>query len=36
MTELIGIGMVMLLPMIGIGVSLYYSWVYTKDIGKEE
>ena len=34
-TEIIGIGMVMILPMLGIGWAIYYSWVYTKEIGNE-
>lgn len=35
-TELLGIFAVMMLPMIGLGVTLYLSWDATKDIGKED
>jgi len=35
MTELFGIAAVMILPMAGIAWAIYYSWVYTKDIGNE-
>jgi len=30
-TEILGILAVMMLPMIGIGVSLWLSWIYTED-----
>ena len=33
--DVIGIGAVMLCPMIAIAVTLYYSWDATKDIGNE-
>ena len=33
--ELLGIFAVMMCPMIGLGVTLYYSWEATKDIGNE-
>jgi hypothetical protein len=36
MTEVIGIGAVMMLPMIAIAVTLYYSWKETKDIGNDK
>jgi len=35
MTEVIAIGAVMMLPMIAIAVTLYYSHIATKDIGNE-
>ena len=35
-TEVLGIFVVMSLPMIGLGVTLYLSWGATKDIGKED
>ena len=33
--DVLGIGVVMLCPMIAIAVTLYYSHETTKDIGKE-
>ena len=33
--DVLGIGVVMMLPMIAIAVTLYYSWKETKDIGNE-
>lgn len=36
MTELIGVFMVMMCPMIGLGVTLYLSTEATKEIGKEQ
>ncbi len=35
LTDLLGIAGVMTLPMVGIAWAIYYSWVYTKDIGNE-
>jgi len=35
MMDVIGIGAVMMLPMIAIAVTLYYSYIATKDIGNE-
>jgi hypothetical protein len=35
MTELLGIFAVMMCPMIGLGVTLYFSAEATKEIGKE-
>ncbi len=35
-SDLFGIVGVMTLPMIGISWAIYYSWVYTKDIGNEQ
>jgi hypothetical protein len=34
-TDLLGVGAVMLCPMLAIGATLYYSAEATKDIGKE-
>jgi hypothetical protein len=36
MTEVIAIAAVMMLPMIAIAVTLYYSWDATKNIGEED
>lgn len=33
--EVLGIGAIMLTPMITMGIALYYSYEATKDIGKE-
>ena len=34
--DVLGIGAVMLCPMIAIAVTLYYSWKETKEIGNEQ
>ena len=33
--DIIGISLVMMTPMFGIAWAIYYSWVYSKDIGNE-